>query len=439
MHVLWRGRGFWLHWRVRSSAGSLTDNPLHPLLDPASRPDPYPLLAQLRARSPLVAANGTVIVADYRGCLEVMKNPAMGSDTMAAPSLAGIVSAIGRQEVTESIFFMNPPDHGRQRGLISKAFTPRITAQYERWIESIVEELLSGFAERESIDAVRDFAAVLPLRVICELFDIAPGDAEMLKLWSDELALATELPTLVAGFRSTQMFSEQDLAGFAGVAVAAHAYFADLIHKRRKKPGDDLVSSLLRTEDQGRTLARHEVTNALVTLFAAAHESVTNLISNGLLELHRHPDQLALLRARPEIAPLLVDEVLRHDAPVHVTARVALRPTRIGDLPIEADTIVLLLLAAGNRDEDEYPEADRFIADRRTTSMSLSFGAGAHYCIGSSLARLEAQIALTALAERLGDFAVDEESLVYRRHVVVRGLQSMTFRRVARQPVATAP
>lgn len=211
--------------------------------------------------------------------------------------------------------------------------------------------------------------------------------------------------------------------------MAIHAYFADLIHKRRKKPGEDLISSLIQTEEEGHSLTRHEVTNVLLNLFAAAHESVTNLISSGMLILSRYPDQLSLLRDDPSIAPLLVEEVLRYDAPVHVTARVALSSTCVGEIDVEPGTIVILLLAAGNRDEAEFPQADRFQGNRKTKGIGLAFGAGPHFCLGASLAKLEAEIALKAFAERLTDFTVDEDSLTYRPHVVARGLQSMTVRR----------
>jgi cytochrome P450 len=406
---------------------ALLDNPLHVLLDPAVRRNPHPTLAKLREQSPLWTSNGSLIVGDYRNCFDAMRNPALGNNTLASPGLQGVIPS-QRKALLDSIFFMDPPDHGRQRRLISKAFTPRITARYRGWIQGIVDDLFAQFVEAGEFDGVTDFANTLSMRVICELLDIPSADVDMLKEWSDQLALATEFPSLVAGFGNAAMFSPAEFDLVDRTAALIHAYFADLIHKRRRNPGEDLVSSLIQTEDRGQSLARHEVTNVLITLFAAAHESVTNLVSNGLLALSRHPDQLARLRADPSIGPLLVEEVLRYDAPVQLVARVALEPTRIGEAEVPAGTIVILLVAAGNRDEAEFTGADQFQADRRTTSMQLSFGAGAHFCIGSSLTKLEAEIAFQTVAERLGEFEVDEESLVYRRHIVVRGLSSMTVR-----------
>jgi cytochrome P450 len=403
------------------------DNPLHVLLPLEARRNPYPALDDLRESSPLVTSDGTMIVGRYRDCLNVLRDPAMGNDTLGSPELIDLVPG-SRQQVVDSILFMDGADHRRLRGLISKAFTPRITAKYEPWIQGIVDELLGGVIDQGSFDVVRDFANVLAVRVILELLDLPRADLAMLKDWSDDLALATELPTLGAAFRRADLLSAEDMNRIARTSVAIHAYFADLLYKRRKNPGEDLVSSLLLTEDHGQKLARNEVTDVLIGLFAAAHESVTNLISSGVLALHRHPDQLRVFRADPALGPSLVEEVMRYDAPLQLLSRVALSPTTVGGLEAPAGTVVILLLAAANRDEAEYPKADRFIVDRQPKSQQLGFGAGPHFCIGSSLARLEAQIALRAVTERFSEFEVDEDSLVYRRHVVVRGLQNMTVR-----------
>jgi cytochrome P450 len=180
---------------------------------------------------------------------------------------------------------------------------------------------------------------------------------------------------------------------------------------------------LLLSESQGERLTRFEVTNILSTLFAAAHESTTNLISNGILALLRYPDQLAVLRRDPGVIRTLVEEVLRYDPPVHLVARAATEPRQIGDIDVEPGTIICLLLAAANRDPAEFPEPDKFDVTRQPKRQALSFGAGSHFCVGSALAKLEAEIALSAFAERLNEPELDEDSLVYRRHIVVRGLK----------------
>jgi cytochrome P450 len=403
--------------------GPLDTNPLFPLLDRSVRRDPYAILAELRAASPLRVGD-LVVVGDHATCMAVLRDPAMGNDTLGYPSIAEAVPQSTSMLVLESLFFMDPPEHGRQRNLISKSFTPRITGRYEPMIHGIVDRAYAELAERGSFDAV-EYATRVSLGVICELMAIPDGDVAMLKDWSDELALATEVPTLSAAFRSPELFSGEEVEGFAKTSFEIHAYFADLIHKRRRQPGEDLISSLIEVRDGGESLSRPEITNVLLNLFAAAHESVTNVISSGVLALHRNRDQLALLREQPEIAPLLVNEVLRYDTPVQLTARVVLRPSTVGELPVEPGTVVVLLLAAGNRDEAAFPGADRFEADRRPKSTQLSFGAGPHYCIGAALARQEAQIALSAFATRPSGFEADEDALDYRQHVVVRGLRTL--------------
>jgi cytochrome P450 len=403
--------------------GPLDSNPLYPLLDRSVRRDPYAILAELRAASPLRAGD-LVVVGDHATCMAVLRDPALGNDTLGYPSIAEVVSPSSSMMVLESLFFMDPPEHGRQRNLISKSFTPRITGRYEPMIRGIVDRVYADLAGRGSFDAV-EYATRVSLGVICELMAIPDADVPMLKDWSDELALATEVPTLSAAFRSPDLFSQEEVDGFAKTSFEIHAYFADLIHKRRRQPGEDLISSLIEVRDGGESLSRPEITNVLLNLFAAAHESVTNTISSGVLALHRNRDQLALLRERPEIAPLLVGEVLRYDTPVQLTARVALRPSTVGELPVEPGTVVVLLLAAGNRDEAAFPGADRFEAARRPKSAQLSFGAGPHYCIGAALAKQESEIALSAIATRPADFEADEDALDYRQHVVVRGLRTL--------------
>ncbi|WP_433343015.1 cytochrome P450 [Micromonospora sp. CA-111912] len=403
--------------------GPLETNPLFALLDHSVRRDPYPILAELRAASPLRAGD-LVVVGDHATCMAVLRNPAMGNDTLGYPSIAEVLPRSSSLMVLESLFFMDPPEHGRQRNLISKSFTPRITGRYEPMIRGTVDRVYADLADRGSFDVV-EYATRVSLGVICELMAIPDGDVAMLKDWSDELALATEVPTLSAAFRSPELFSEEEVGGFAKTSFEIHAYFADLIHKRRRQPGEDLISSLIEVRDGGESLTRPEITNVLLNLFAAAHESVTNVISSGVLALHRNRDQLALVRERHEIAPLLVTEVLRYDAPVQLTARVVLRPTTVGELRVEPGTVVVLLLAAGNRDEAAFPGADRFKADRKPKSTQLSFGAGPHYCIGAALAKQEAETALSAFATRPSGFEADEGALDYRQHVVVRGLRTL--------------
>lgn len=403
----------------------LDENPLIGLMDRAIRADPYPYLADLRERGPVAIHNGDVVIfGQYEHCSQILRHRALGSDTSDSPMVREFVENEEDREAS-SIFFMDPPGHGRQRKFISKSFTPRIVAQFRPKITAIVDDLFTKFIDQGGFDVVSELAFPVSIGIICDLFDIPDDERDMLKEWSDDLALSTELPTLGAAIGIPNVFDQDEINRFGSTAIAAHAYFGDLIHRRRRNPGDDLVSSLLATEHDGDRLSRHEVTSVLSTLFVAAHESTTNLISNGLLALLRNQDQLTALRSDPTVIGTLVDEALRYDAPVHLAARMAKEPVTIGGHDLAEGAVVVTLLAAGNRDPRAYPEPDGFDVRRASNNASLSFGAGAHFCIGSPLAKLEAEIAIAAFAERLPGAEVDESSIEYRRHIVVRGLERM--------------
>ncbi|MCA1223809.1 cytochrome P450 [Streptomyces sp. 8L] len=400
-------------------------NPLVAFMEREVRADPYPLLGQLREAGPLPVLDGSVVIfGQYDHVSQILRHRAMGSDTSSSPMIKQFV-ANEEDRAASSIFFMDPPGHGRQRKFISKSFTPRIVASFESRITRIVDRLFAQFQDKGEFDLVSELAYPVSIGIICELFGIPDDEVDMIKEWSDDLALSTELPTLGAAIGVLKVFQREEIDRFGSTAIAAHAYFADLIHRRRKNPGEDIVSNLLTAENSGDKLTRYEITSVLTTLFVAAHESTTNLISNGILALLRNPDQMTKLRENPNLMGSMVDEALRYDAPVHLAARMALEKTEIGGYELDPGTIVVALMAAGNRDERTYPDADKFVIDREKPAVSLSFGAGAHFCLGSPLAKLEAEIAIRAFADRLRNPEVDEDSLEYRRHIVVRGLDRM--------------
>lgn len=415
-------------------SGELTDqrtapgaggNPLRSLMDHGIRANPYPLFGELREAGPTAVEDGSVVLfGEYEHCSQILRHRDMGSDTSEAPSIKGFV-VDDAERAGSSIFFMDQPGHGRQRKLVSKSFTPRIVKSFGPQITHIVDGLFEDFRDRGELDVVTDLAYPVSIGIICDLFGIPDDERDMLKEWSDDLALSTELPTLGAAIGVLNVFTRDEINRFGSVAMAAHAYFADLIHRRRKNPGDDLVSSLLATESNGERLTRFEVTSVLATLFVAAHESTTNLISGGILALLRNQDQMAVLRENPGLITNVVDESLRYDPPVHLAARMARARTTIGGYDLDPGTIVVVLMAAGNRDPRAYESPDVFDVNRKIRNVSLAFGAGAHFCIGSGLAKLEAEIAISAFAQRLKNPEVDESSLEYRRHIVVRGLEHM--------------
>ncbi|CDR01158.1 cytochrome P450 [Streptomyces iranensis] len=409
-------------------------NPLHDLMDYRNRPDPYQLLARIREAGPIPVEDGKVVIyGRYDDCNQILRHKEMGNDTKQAVDMTGLGDPADHQEMTpedlgiSSIFFMDPPGHGRQRKFISKSFTPRIVSSFQPSIARIVDDLFAKFRDRGEFDVVDDLAYPMSIGIICDIFGIPEEERQMLKDWSVDLALSSELPTLGAATGSaTRVFAKEEIERIFRTMLAVHAYFGDLIQRRRRNPGDDLVSSLIATESNGDRLTRYEVTSALATLFIAAHESTTNLVSNGILALLRNPDQLTALREEPGVITTLVDEALRYDPPVQLATRISRTHTTIGGHDLRPGDVVVVLMAAANRDPRAYHEPEAFDVRRKTKNVSLAFGAGAHFCIGSSLAKLEAELALSAFAERLRDPELDESSLNYRRHIVVRGLQNMT-------------
>jgi hypothetical protein len=376
------------------------------LFDPGTRPDPYPVLRALREGSPASFMDGLAIVAGHADCDRVLRDPTVSSERRKARLRTGLSS-----ERQRSFLMLDPPDHTRLRRLVSKAFTPRTVSLLAPRIGEILDESLAA-ADMRNWDVVRDLAYPLPVRVICELLGVPESDRDLLMSWSRLLARTLEPPLSPT--------HEADIAVAEKAHVEFTAYLRDLVAHRRVRPGDDLLSRLVEIEERGDQLTEDELVATGVLLLIAGHETTANLIANGVLALLRHPDQLAALRADPSLAASAVEEVLRYDTPVQLTNRVARAPMRIGAIEVADGDIVLLLLAAANRDPEVFPDPDRFDIGRGAAGH-LSFAAGPHFCLGAGLARLEAGLALTAFAQRVESPVLDEDALRYRPHVNLRG------------------
>lgn len=274
---------------------------------------------------------------------------------------------------------------------------------------------------------MRELSNPLTQLISCNLFGIPVGDRAMLGELSNGMAGSSEIPTIGAGIGVSRLYSPDELERMASASFSAHNYFADLAYRRRKNPGDDIISRLVAaSQDAG--ISRVDLTYGLLTLFSASHESTVNLISNCILAFLRNPDQLAILRENPDAIPSAVDEVLRYDPPAQLLSRVPMTAKRVGDVDVDPDKAVILLLGAANRDPSVYPDPDRFDVLREFKSMPLAFGVGVHFCVGVSLAKLTAELALSAFVERLKDVEIVEGSLSYRPKAVVRGLEHMIIR-----------
>jgi hypothetical protein len=314
---------------------------------------------------------------------------------------------------------LDPPDHTRLRGLVSKAFTPRMVATLRPRIERLVAGLLDALQPTGGMDVIRDVAYPLPAIVIMEMLGIPPADRDRFKTWSDD-----QMAFLGGRFPGDPL----EPARRAGAStLAMNAYLRDLIAARRRAPQADLVSTMVAVEEQGDRLSEQELTATTALLLVAGHETTTHVIGNGLLALLRNVPQLQRLQREPALLPLAVEELLRYDGPVQFVNRVAAADIAIGGVTIPAGDTILLVLAAANRDPAQFPEPDRLEITRQPNDH-LAFGFDRHFCLGAHLARVETQIALSALLTRFPDLTLAAETLEWQPNPLIRGLRSLPVR-----------
>jgi cytochrome P450 len=298
---------------------------------------------------------------------------------------------------------------------VNKAFTPRVVERLRPRIETVVDDLLDAVAARGGMDAIADFAFPMPVTVIAELLGVPAADRVALHNWS------------AATVGSLDPIASAETAERAGVArTELSAYLREVIAQRRAEPEDDLISALVAVHEQGDTLTEQELVTMCRLILLAGHETTVNLIGNGLLALLRHPEQMRQLRERPDLAVSAVEELLRYDAPVQLTGRRATERVELGGQTIEPEQRVVVLLGAANRDPAQFPDPDRLDLER-SPNRHIAFGQGIHFCLGSPLARMEGQIAVSTLLERMPNLRLREapEQLRWRKQLFLRGLEQL--------------
>ena len=344
----------------------------------------------------------------------LMNRPATKLLMRARPQQAGNGASWGLME--RMLLFMDPPDHTRIRSLVSKAFTPRAVSTLEPRVAELVGEMLDRIAPRGSVELMSELAYPLPARVICEMLGVPPDGQEI---------IIRHAPAVAGRIDPSPMRGAEDMAAADRAAAELTEYLEGLIESRRRAPGADLLSALMAAEEQGDRLTHDELLSTVILLLIAGHETTANLVGNGLLALMRSPGQSDALLADPACA---VEELLRYDGPIQMTERITLEDIEVAGRVIPAQRIVILLLAAANRDEAVFTHADRLDLTRNP-NPHLAFSSGAHFCLGSPLARMEARLALPAIVDRLGGGTAAGLSLTgpaaRRNSFTIRGLSSL--------------
>lgn len=428
-----------------SPAGNL--EVLRFMFDPRYRRDPYPLYDGLRAGGAVQhSALAATLVSSMDAGMEVLRNPNMASNTATA-DFTYSAGRLGAGFIAEAPFrfvlhrnnagsptdrpfalldrnlliSLDPPDHTRLRALVSRSFTPRVIDRAVPEIERIAHELIDQMerSKRAAPDGERDllvdFAYALPFQVICSILGVPAEDAEVFHSW---------VKVLLKGFDIERMGSKALMRDADAATVSMRAYLEGLAGQRRSQPCDDLLSSLVAATDEGDRLSMDELVATVVLLLLAGHETTANLIGNSVWAMHRHPSQRQRFVCDQAIHANAVEELLRFESPIQMVLRVTTRRTNISDVEVPAGRLVVVLLGAANRDPEHFGAPNTLDLDRGG-AHPISFGFGAHHCIGASLARAEGRIALGALYERLPRLRPNIAAPRWRSSIVFRGLRSL--------------
>jgi len=395
-----------------------------PLFNPLSLDfirDPYPSYARLRETAPVMRLPhlNAFLVSRHADAAFVLRDKRFGKDFVTR-----ITRRYGPEVLNEPVYramglwmlSQDPPDHTRLRGLVVKAFTYRRVEDMRPRIQQIVDDSIDRVIKQGRMDLIADFAFRLPVIVICDMLGIPEEDRE---IFFTRERTGGRLLDPVPLTRE-----EIDAANVA--QKNTEAYFQKLFDLRRRQPGDDLTTQLVQAEEDGSKLTNEELTANIILLFGAGHETTVNLIGNGLLALHRNPDQLAKLKANPQLMQNAIEEFLRYDSSVQLTGRVAMEDIEVGGTMIPKGENVMCLLGSANHDAAVYPDRPDELDVERPNVRPMSFGGGIHLCLGAQLARAEAEIAISTLLRRIPNLRIDDVANPdWRPTFVLRGLMHL--------------
>ena len=390
--------------------------------------NPYEQYAQLRAHDPVQYSKLLYgwVVTRYEDVGKLLRDPSISSSihnaTPTPLTEMELARLAERSRAEQTIVLLDDPDHARIRKLMADPFRPRqiealramIVGKVDAAWDALVERHGTGTAE---IDLIAEFAYPLPVEIISEMLGIPEEDHPKFRYWTQCVARAVD-----------PILSEEEQAECLAGLDDMYDYLEGVADAKRADPGDDLVSTLVHAEEDGETLTHAEVMSQLVTLYMAGHEPTASLIGAGTLALIRHPDQLARLRAEPDLLRNAVSELLRFDGPNQFVRRITTQPTQVGDVELPSGEVIFASPASANRDPDRWGDtAEQVVVDRPDAGQHLQFGAGAHACLGSHLARMQAEIAFRALLDRLDDLELAGEP-VWNTRMFIRGVDRLPVR-----------
>jgi cytochrome P450 len=398
------------------------------IADPVVKADPYPTYERLRTAFPVFrSVLGPIVISRYDDCLTALRDPRLGRGLNLRPpeghamSLSSFQADPARRDqikeaLTTSLLFLDPPEHTRLRGLVSRVFTPQRVERLRAGAEVAVASQLDELAEAGEADVLSVVGFPLPVAVIGDLVGVP--EADRARFQGLVRAAASVLEPIV-----------DDATFEAGLTAQAEmrAYFHELLAERRARPQDDLMSALVSARESDDRLTDAEVVSTIILLFAAGFETTRNLIGNGLLALLRHPEEMARWRSDPGLDRTAVDELLRWDSPVQLNTRTALEPAEVAGVPMEVGAAVVILPGAANRDPARFAEPDRFDLGR-VDNVPLSFGWGVHHCLGAALARMEGAVAFRGLLDRFDSIEPADDEPAWRNSLTLRGLDELRVR-----------
>lgn len=373
--------------------------------------NPYPVYENLRKEEPVFRVmfpHGEFgwIITRYEDAVQILKDPRFTKD------MAKRYGPENQSIFVNNMLFSDPPDHRRLRGLVQKAFTPKLIADMRSHIQDIADDLLDNLPSQEKMNLIDDFAFPLPIIVISEILGVPLEDRDKFRMWSNTVIDATTAESAELFEQHTKEFTE---------------YLTAWFEKVRKDPGTDLISQLVIAEESGQQLTEQELLGVVSLLIIAGHETTVNLIGNGILALLEHPEQRELLMKQPELIHKAIEEMLRYNGPVEFsTSRWALEDIEFRGQHIAQGELVIVALDSANRDEQQFKDADVFDITREKSSH-LAFGTGIHLCLGAPLARLEGEIAVSTLLHRFPNMQLQANvnELEWRPGMIVRGVKEI--------------